>query len=474
MSDIITTGNKGDLDLVEKQNALRLLQHLDLTVRELQIIDLYLSKIDNYLSDDMDEATKEKKIKDQRHVIFTGGELETALGYKWIKRASLVEALAKLCSPFDLHPSINPNSKRPIKLGALFDYHKTHAVLENGFWTVELECTDEAAEYVFIRQGIPYLKYLRYNSMANGHKVSKYGFFLYGYLENERYKHTTWEVSLDDLKEILGCDKKNSYDDYKEFNRSVLKVAKKDIEDRTDCRFTYKPGKKVNRKVVSLEITLEPKVPIKFIPSQAHQITIAEHQEEGTTIDTYDITEEIEAEKMIAYGDEQVAVIYNREYLDNEFEVSDVMDFMELLDELYPMPEKNVTVKDLDDNGREKFDQEHFQRCQKVIDRRIEALKIAYKDLEGRRHPKKVEELGEVTSPVQYMKSVMRKNKVEKKDSASAKRKKGAGMNVRKTGKEAGITLPEEQESKQLSFDDLSSDEPFHDEILDMFHKDNK
>ena len=471
MADPLVTNTETDMLKIRKQAAIRLLQHLKFTVRELQIIDLYLSKLNNFLPKEKEQGARNKQIEDTRHVIFANGELEEALGVTYLNRGELVTHLAKLCTPFDLHPSLNPDSKKPIRLGALFDYNKTQAVFENGYWTVELECTDEALKYVFIPEGTPFLQYLRYNVVAHdGNKPKKHGFFLYNYLENERFKHNEWIVTVDDLRAVLGVEKDHSYDEYGEFNRNVLKKAKDDIESRTDCRFTYKPAKKVNRKIVSLKFTLETKVEVKYVSSGMHQQSMSEIQSEGEKIDPYDLKQEIEIEKMEEIYDEKIAAKYNEQYLEGFFTIQEVVEIMDVLAEVYADPPRDNKIKITDKDGNEKFDREYFEKVKAVEAKRETALRLAYEDLKDRMSPDEVKKNGEVPYPKSYIEQIIRQNKKEKKDSPAARiRKKGNSTFVSlKEREEKNKAYAEmKQEPQQMSLEDLSSTyNPAEDDIL--------
>ena len=160
------------------------------------------------LNEKRHEQAKREKTEKNRKVIVTGGELERALGVKSYNKADLLEDIKKLCSVHDLHPE-DDNKIVPM---SLFNAEGIRAVKENGYWTMEMNCTNAALKYVFIPYGIPYLKYLHFNTPRLS---SRYSFFLYQYLESERYKHTEWTVSLEELKKELDCDKQVSYKEFK-------------------------------------------------------------------------------------------------------------------------------------------------------------------------------------------------------------------------------------------------------------------
>ena len=67
----------------------------------------------------------------------------------------------------------------------------------------------------------------------------------------------SWNIKLNDLKQILGCDQEEYAKEFKYFNRDVLKKIQKELFEKTDCRYTYEPIKK-GRSVAAIHFMLEP------------------------------------------------------------------------------------------------------------------------------------------------------------------------------------------------------------------------
>ena len=78
---------------------------------------------------------------------------------------------------------------------------------------------------------------------------------MFNYLEANRYRKS-WDVPLDELKQILDCDKVETYSAFKEFNKQVLKRVQKEMLEKTECRYSYKTLKK-GRIVVAIRFTVE-------------------------------------------------------------------------------------------------------------------------------------------------------------------------------------------------------------------------
>jgi hypothetical protein len=78
---------------------------------------------------------------------------------------------------------------------------------------------------------------------------------MFTYLEQNRFRKN-WEVQLDELRQILDCDKEELYKEYKFFNQKILKRVQKEMDEKTECRYTYEPIKK-GRTVVGIRFEVE-------------------------------------------------------------------------------------------------------------------------------------------------------------------------------------------------------------------------
>ena len=142
--------------------------------------------------------------------------------------------------------------------------------------------TDKAEKYIFIPENIHYLRYRLLNVV---NLSSRYAYFLYMYLEDQRFMHTDWRVELEELKELLGCSDQPTYQEYRFFNSKVLLASQKELAERTDCKFTYKPIRRGRGgKVVGVEFHLEPKKESKYKKAM-EQITIEDMMDDDEPID---------------------------------------------------------------------------------------------------------------------------------------------------------------------------------------------
>ena len=80
---------------------------------------------------------------------------------------------------------------------------------------------------------------------------------MFMYLRNGEQKHygKSWEVSVSDLKALLGCNQP-TYGEYKRFNDLILKPVQKELHEKTAFRYTYEPIKN-GKRVVAIRFTVQ-------------------------------------------------------------------------------------------------------------------------------------------------------------------------------------------------------------------------
>lgn len=255
----ITSLRNEDKLTVQKSLPLFALWRSELTLAEFKILDTYLSRIDSHKPE-------------KRAVMFEKGELEKILGVKKINNQDLETRLKHLMGNVIEIP--DESMRKGFRLVTLFE----EAVAEQddyGLWQVKLECTQKAMKYFF---NIENLGYLRYKLCCITSLTSRYTYIMFIYLEANRFRKS-WDVPLDELKQILDCDKVETYSAFKEFNKQVLKRVQKEMHEKTECRYSYEPIKK-GRSVVAVHFEVEtlPKVSLEEVDE--NQITLEQWQEE--------------------------------------------------------------------------------------------------------------------------------------------------------------------------------------------------
>lgn len=255
----ITSLGSEDKLTVQKSLPLFALWRSELTLAEFKILDTYLSRIDSHKPE-------------KRAVMFEKGELEKILGVKKINNQDLEIRLKHLMGNVIDIP--DESIKKGFRLVTLFE----EAVAEQddyGLWQVKLECTQKAMKYFF---NIENLGYLRYKLRCITSLTSRYTYIMFIYLEANRFRKN-WDVPLDELKQILDCDKVETYSAFKEFNKQVLKRVQKEMYEKTECRYSYEPIKK-GRSVVAVHFEVETLPKASFEEVDENQITLEQWQEE--------------------------------------------------------------------------------------------------------------------------------------------------------------------------------------------------
>ena len=228
----------GDIEklTVQKSTPLQSLTQTDLTLPELKLLDVYLSRIDSH-------------DPEKRTVHIEKGELERGLVVTRILKDDLDTRLRHL---FQIVEVKDETKRKGFKLVSLFEEADAEPD-ENGLWTITLTCTPSAREYVFNIENLGYLRYRLRNIVE---LKSRYSYILFMYLENNRDFRKSWEVSLNELKERLGCTSTTTYNKFKYFNDLILKKCHQEINEKTDCKFDYEPVKR-GRVIVAIRFTIK-------------------------------------------------------------------------------------------------------------------------------------------------------------------------------------------------------------------------
>lgn len=227
----------GDVEKLtaQKSTPLQSLTQTDLTLPELKILDVYLSRIDSH-------------DPEKRTVQMEKGELERVLGVTRILKDDLDKRLRHLFQAVEVK---DKTKRKGFKIISLFEEADAEPD-ENDLWTITLTCTLPAREYIFNIENLGYLRYRLKNIIE---LKSRYSYILFMYLENNRGFRNSWEIKLDDLKELLKCNAE-TYKTFFRFNGLVLSKCHQEINEKTDCKFDYEPIKR-GRAIVAIRFTLK-------------------------------------------------------------------------------------------------------------------------------------------------------------------------------------------------------------------------
>ena len=262
--DYENIGKNPENHLIQKSNPLLTLSETDLTLTEFKILDAYLARIDSHKPEG-------------RFVKFDKGKIEEYLGVTQIKSPDLEKRIDNLFQVVTIRDQGKMEGFTKI---ALFEKARCYQD-KDGLWQVELACSQSAMEYVFNVENIGYLRY-RLKNVIN--LTSRYSYILYLYLEQNRRMHLTWEVDLDEFKNILRCTAE-TYKSYYRFNDLILKKCHLEINEKTQCKFSYEPIRK-GRAVKKICFTLKSLVPeMEEDEEGLNQITIADWQSDEAKTD---------------------------------------------------------------------------------------------------------------------------------------------------------------------------------------------
>ena len=230
--------NKGDLIkldyLVEKRNVLNEIRANSMTLQELRFFSIYLAKINA-----RDVST--------RVVRFPMADFQKIMDLKKANISYLMNATDSLLCKI---------VKVPLATGGYeaFQIFKQCRVTkdEYGEWFVEIDAHDEALPLMFEFKE----KYFTYELWNALRLKSSNQLRMYEILKQYE-KLGTRIIYLDDLKELLGLDKKD-YPRYGNFKIRVLDVSQKALTTYTDIKFDYEPIKKKDKggKIIALKFNI--------------------------------------------------------------------------------------------------------------------------------------------------------------------------------------------------------------------------
>lgn len=291
--------------IVQKSAPLQSMKTEGWTMSEYRILDTYLSKINSHNPED-------------RTVVFEKGEFEKLLGVTKINKADLEKQLDKLM----INVKIN-DKKRSNNFAIISLFSKAVCTKDDGedFYKIELKCTDDAMKYIF---NIDEWGYISYKLRSILKIKSYYSYVLFLYLESIRFKiekskNNFWEVSIEELKHILGCENEKIYEEFKYFKQRILEKCKKEIEEQTELRYSYDVVKK-GRKVVAIKFQLD---------SLAEKIENSNDENKLETIESDNSNQHKEKETENTYSSEET--LYYASACDCEFKEKEICYFITIL-----------------------------------------------------------------------------------------------------------------------------------------------
>jgi len=220
--------------MVVKQNAINEMRTHNMTLQELRLFTIYLSKIN-------------PKDRETKRVIFPLADFQAIMELKQLN----VPYFKKVAYSLTNKPMEITTERGGFSVFNIFREFTVDAD-ENGEWYVEIDADEKAIPLLFDFQG-RFFKYELWNALR---LKSKNQLRMYEILkQNEKmgYKIT----SINNLRDLLGMEK-NEYIKFHDFKRYVLDVCRKTLAENTDISFAYEPYGKKGRggKVLELKFTI--------------------------------------------------------------------------------------------------------------------------------------------------------------------------------------------------------------------------
>ena len=270
-------GDKPQDLLVQKSLPLFNFTKTSFSIFELRILDIYLSRIDSH-KPDIDTVIISKK--ELEYLLFEKENKQNKTRFNIKYLLSSLDSLIKKTVICDIKSIQNPqntdifyidvndideqinnnklnNNQSNKKLTGeysldtvpLFEKATIQVNVDTGNYEIILKCSSTAKPYIF---NIEEIKYIRYKLRNILKLKTLYSIILFIYLEQNKFRKK-WTVSIEELKSILGCSDK--YESFKEFNRSVLQPAIKNVL-KTERQFTFNFVRSNGNTITHIEFNL--------------------------------------------------------------------------------------------------------------------------------------------------------------------------------------------------------------------------
>ena len=239
---IIGLGKSPESNIIQRSRPLQMLIGCGFNLIEYKFIDIFLSRIDSHHPE-------------RKTVIFSKDDLDALLGDDIYTESDIEKIMMDLSQKSVIFPdfefvevkdsrcSIGVKKKavihwdKPVYLSIfekiMPDYDRS------GIFRITLQCTESFAQYVFHIDTLGYIKYQLNDIIA---LRSVYAYALFIYIESNRYRGQ-WEVTVDQLRRELNCTDR-TYDQFKYFNRRILKKYQAELRQVSRCYFKYETIKK--------------------------------------------------------------------------------------------------------------------------------------------------------------------------------------------------------------------------------------
>lgn len=253
---------------VSKSKGLLALSELDLTLNELKILDIYLSKIDpraikrieNETLEKLSDKTLTKKevkeiIKNRDEYIINAATVKFTreeycklleISSQKIRDSQLNKYIQHLIETSVILPKEDRYEIPLLFTSGSYDKNKKEITLTSNVLSQDIK------ELFFDVGNYKYIKYRLKNTIK---LTSIYSFKLYLYLLENRFRNT-WKIDIEELRvEILEAS--DYYSIYWRLNDEILKKAHKEINSKTNLMFSYTPLREGTRKTKKIQFTCQ-------------------------------------------------------------------------------------------------------------------------------------------------------------------------------------------------------------------------
>ena len=219
--------------IVEKSNALNEMRSNNMTLQELRLLSIYMSRIN-------------ARDKSTSAVQFLLGDLHAIMdvdmkGIRTSYYSDIAESL--------LHKIVKVPYRGGFKAFSLFK-RVVFARNDENLYYFGLEAHEDSLPLLFDLKG-DYFKYELWNALRLRGKNQLRMYEVLKQYEKLGYRI----VPVEGLKGMLGIDE-SDYSQFKYFKRDVLETCKKALAENTDISFTYEPYSKKGRKIHELKFTI--------------------------------------------------------------------------------------------------------------------------------------------------------------------------------------------------------------------------
>jgi plasmid replication initiation protein len=239
--------------LVKKRNALNEIRSNSMTLQELRLFSIYLSKIN---SKDISTRVVRFSIDDFQTIM----ELDSRIKKDYMRRV-MDGLLGKTV--------IVPTERGGYDAFQLFKKCRID-MDEKGEWYVEINAHDDALPLMFEFQS-RFFSYQLWNALRlrSSNQLRMYEIL------KQYEKIGSRTLSVEELKALLGVGK-NEYPRFGDFKTRVLDACQQALQENTDLKFTYEPTGKKGKggKILYLKFTIEKN------ENHVDQLTLSEFIEE--------------------------------------------------------------------------------------------------------------------------------------------------------------------------------------------------